>query len=85
MEVAGKAWDLFIRRYQGLIVENFEELGLTLPIDSSCDDELSAKKIRTSLLQIGDWGADRSGESRNVANALQEPAWDQDVKFVDTK
>ena len=36
-------------------METFRKLGLTLPIDGSCDDELSVKGIEPALLQIGDW------------------------------
>lgn len=59
-------------------METFEKFGLTLPIEGSCDDELSAKTIRTPLLWIGDWGIDWFGGSRNVANTLYGLAWDQD-------
>ena len=56
-QAVGEAWDQFSRRYQGLVVETFRKLGLTLLIDSSCDDELSVKGIESCLLQIGDWNA----------------------------
>ena len=54
-QAVGEAWDQFTRKYQELVVETFRKLGLTLPIDGSCDDELSVKGIEPALLQIGDW------------------------------
>jgi len=46
---------MFNQTYQELVVTTFPKLGLTLPIDSSCDDELSIKGIDPSLLTIGNW------------------------------
>lgn len=51
----GEAWEKFSQTYQELVVTTFRKLGLTLPIDGSCDDELSIKGIDPSLLRIGDW------------------------------
>jgi len=52
-----QAWEQFTssQAYKELIVSTFRKLGLTLPIDGLCDDELSIKGIDSSLLQIGDW------------------------------
>jgi len=52
-----KAWEQFTSRqaYKKLVISTFRKLGLTLPIDGSCDDELSIKGIDSSLLDIGDW------------------------------
>ena len=49
----GEAWEKFNQTYQELVVTTFRKLGLTLPIDGSCDDELSIKGIDPSLLTIG--------------------------------
>jgi len=51
----GEAWEKFNQTYQELVVTTFRKLGLTLPIDGSCDDELSIKGIDPSLLTIGNW------------------------------
>ena len=54
-QAVGEAWDQFTPKYQEQVVEIFRKLGLTLPIDGSCDNELSVKGIEPALLQIGDW------------------------------
>ena len=54
-QAVGLAWDQSTRKYQELFVKTFRKSGLTLPIDGSCDDELSVKGIEPALLQIGDW------------------------------
>jgi len=38
-----------------LIVSTFRKLGLTLPLDGSCDEELAVKGISSNLLKIGSW------------------------------
>ena len=53
-QAVGETWDQFTRNYQELVVETLRKLGLRLPIDGSCDDELSVKGIEPALLQIGD-------------------------------
>jgi len=50
----GQAWEIFCEKSQESVVQTFRQLGLTLPIDGSCDDELSVKGISPSLLNIGD-------------------------------
>jgi len=55
--VVAQAWEPFTssQAYKELIVSTFRKLALTLPMDGSCDDELSIKGIDSSLLRIGDW------------------------------
>jgi len=53
--VVGEAWEKFCYTYQELVAITFRKLGLTLPIDGSCDDELLIKGIDPSLVRIGDW------------------------------
>jgi len=50
-----EAWETFSLKYQELIVSTFRKLGLTLPIDGSCDEELAVKGISSNLLKIGSW------------------------------
>ena len=54
-QAVGEAWEKFSQTYQELVVITFGKLGLTLPINGSCDDELSIKGIDPLLLRIGDW------------------------------
>jgi len=77
-------------------VKTIQKLGLTLPIDGSCDDELSVKDIESYLLQIGDGTTDfclrnlhlsPSGESPNTFHAstlrVGEASKDLGVEFID--
>lgn len=50
-----EAWERFCTTRKELIVQTFRNLGLSLPIDGSCDDELKVKGIAVEDLQIGDW------------------------------
>ena len=54
-----EAWEQFCTTRRNVIVDSFRKVGLSLPIDGSCDDELSIKGIDKHLLKIGDW---RRGE-----------------------
>lgn len=49
------AWEQFCTTRKPLIVQTFRNLGLSLPIDGSCDDELKIKGIAPDDLKIGDW------------------------------
>lgn len=49
------AWEIFCTTKRELIVSSFRKVGLALPIDGSCDDELSIKGIPPADLIIGDW------------------------------
>ena len=63
----GEAWEKFSQTYQELVVTIFRKLGLTLPIDGSCDDELSIKGIDPSLLRIGDWRIEKEEDLHQEA------------------
>lgn len=54
-QYVGQAWESFCIRKMDLIVKTFRSLGLYLPIDGSCDNELSIKGIPQEDLGIGDW------------------------------
>lgn len=49
------AWETFCTTKRELIVSSFRKVGLALPIDGSCDDELSIKGISSEDLRVGDW------------------------------
>ena len=49
------AWETFCTTKRELIVASFRKVGLALPIDGSCDEELSVKGIPREDLVVGDW------------------------------
>jgi len=56
-----QAWHTFCTTRHEVIVSSFRKLGLSLPIDGSCDSELSIKGFSPEQLVIGDWRvADRT-------------------------
>jgi len=83
-QAVGEAWEQFSGKHQGLVVETFGKLGLTLPIDGSSDQELSVKGIDSSLLKIGDWRRDENTmlnpEDRSSADGATV---DLAIEFVD--
>ena len=54
------AWETFCTTKRELIVSSFRKVGLSLPIDGSCDEELSVKGIPSEDLKVGNW---RSGHN----------------------
>ena len=38
-----------------MVVNSFRKVGLSLPIDGSCDDELSVKGISHEDFRVGNW------------------------------
>jgi hypothetical protein len=49
----GKAWEQFCTTRQEVVVKSFRKLGLSLPIDGSCDEELSIKGLDAEVLRSG--------------------------------
>jgi hypothetical protein len=49
----GKAWEQFYITRQEVVVQSFRKLGLSLPIDGSCDAELSIKGLDPEVLRSG--------------------------------
>jgi len=47
-----------LQKYSLVIQSSFRRVGLSLPIDGSCDHELSVKNMPFDVLQIGDWTQD---------------------------
>jgi len=88
----GQAWEIFCERNQESVIQTFLSLGLTLPIDGSCDNELSVKGISPDLLQIGDWrrgGMDTEAlacgicEPLATETAFEDDDYDYPVEYVD--
>jgi hypothetical protein len=46
----GEAWSTFCRERQEVVVKSFRQLGISLPIDGSCDSEISVKGLSTERL-----------------------------------
>ena len=69
-----QAWEQFTssQASKELVISTFRKLGLTLPIDGSCDDELSIKGIDSALLQIGDWREGGLGENEELPALVPE-------------
>lgn len=53
-----EAWDILHRKHSLIIQSSFRRVGLSLPIDGSCDHALSVKNIPSDVLHIGDWAQD---------------------------
>jgi len=57
--VVSRAWKAFCQQKQSLtIVKAFQDVGVTLPIDGSKDDELGIKGFTASEIDIGNWAED---------------------------
>ena len=46
----GEAWEIFNREKRDVVIRSFRCLGIALPIDGSCDNEISIKELDTSVL-----------------------------------
>jgi hypothetical protein len=53
----GQAWEQFSSTRKEVVVQSFRKLGMSLPIDGSCDAELSIKGLDPEVLRSGlkDW------------------------------
>ncbi|CUS06791.1 unnamed protein product [Tuber aestivum] len=56
--VVSRAWNAFCQQKQHLIVKAFRDVGVTLPIDGSHDDQLKIKGFAPADIDIGDWAQD---------------------------
>ena len=52
-QCVGEAWEQFNREKREVVVRSFRCLGISLPIDGSCDDEISIKGLDTTVLAQG--------------------------------
>ena len=51
--VVGEAWEVFSRERVEVVKKSFRILGLALPIDGSCDSEISVKGVDNAYLVEG--------------------------------
>ena len=49
----GEAWEIFTRERVEVVKKSFRVLGLALPIDGTCDHEISNKGLDSTYLQEG--------------------------------
>ena len=50
-----QAWEIFSTEKRDVVVNSFRKVGLSLPIDGSCDNELSVKGISQDDFRVGNW------------------------------
>jgi len=56
--VVGRAWHAFCQHKQKLIMKAFRDVGVTLPIDGSRDNEIHIKGFTPAEVALGDWSSD---------------------------
>ena len=49
----GDAWEIFNQKNRDVVIRSFRCLGSALPIDGSCDNEISIKGLNTTILMEG--------------------------------
>lgn len=54
----GQAWEKFSVEKRSIVQKSFRNVGLTLPVDGSSDQELNIKGFTPQELDIGDWSTD---------------------------
>lgn len=63
-----EVWEQFCTTQCNVIVDSFRKVGLSLPIDGTCDDEISISDIDKHLLNIGDWRRGPGMRAREIEN-----------------
>ena len=56
--VVARAWSAFCQQKPYLIRKAFRDVGVTLPISGSCDDEIHIKGFTAAEVALGDWRSD---------------------------
>lgn len=76
----GEAWERFCRERQHVVLRSFRALGLSLPINGSCDAEISIKGLETATLveKLKNWGREGTPDSEEVDEREDE---NEDVEF----
>jgi len=69
----GQAWETFCNTRSSVIVDIFRQLGLSLPVDASCDSELTVKGIPSEQLVISD-STPLEEASTTSESSISEPA-----------
>jgi len=76
----GEAWEVFSRERAEVVKKSFRILGLALPIDGTCDDEISVKGIESAYLVEGLKEWERGGLT---VIDLEEDGVESDVEEVE--
>lgn len=80
----GDAWERLCKEKQQVVVRSFRAVGLALPIDGSCDSEISIKGLDTAGLtaKLRDWHLDGLdvGEA-NLVEISGEDDEDESLEF----
>jgi len=79
----GEAWERFSRDRKEVVKKSFHILGLALPIDGSCDGEISIKGIDSTYLREGlrDWQEGGVVASEEDSVELAESDDERDVFY----
>ncbi|KAG0123621.1 hypothetical protein HOY82DRAFT_543441 [Tuber indicum] len=92
-EAVGRAWEEWHQSHarQKIIIQSFRRTGISLPVDGSCDSELSIKGFAPGELTVGDWtrpdeanviGLGTSENENAELSASSTPAGDEGVEFT---
>ena len=83
----GEAWEIFTRERAEVIKKSFRILGLALPINGSCDEEISIKGLDCTYLREGikDWqiGANPEIDLEDDSTELAEVEDDEEGVFYE--
>ncbi|KAG0133181.1 hypothetical protein HOY82DRAFT_605021 [Tuber indicum] len=86
----GEAWEIFSRERVEVVRRSFRIVGLALPIDGSCDGEISIKGIENTYLRKGlkDWSVGGVGEIDSEENGesveVPEEVEEEDIFYEDS-
>jgi len=76
-----EAWEVFSRERAEVVKKSFRILGLALPIDGTCDDEISVKGIESAYYLVEGLKEAERGELTVID--LEEDAVESNVEEVD--
>ncbi|KAF8423553.1 hypothetical protein EV426DRAFT_717374 [Tirmania nivea] len=77
IKCVAEVWDILHRDHAFNIQSSFCKVGLSLPIDGNCDNELSVKNMPFEVLRVGDWRQDL-----NTVIDVAAETEDENVDFV---
>jgi len=88
----GDAWEIFNLKNRDVVIRSFRRLGIALPIDGSCDNEISIKGLETTMLMEGlkNWvrtptiDSSSEGTSDNLETDASDKEDEPTTKFLHT-
>ena len=80
-----EAWETFCRERREVVIRSFRKLGLSLPLNGSCDGELSIKGLETPMLMnsLKDWKT-RGAASQDEQDITENGNNSEGVSDTDT-